>query len=256
MRLTESLLTFLVAAGASPFLIRSAIPTEKPSHTVDTVYVKVASPALDYDELARRVIAQMPRRDAAPQTIEGDLIVKGRLSVGGAPEPGTDYAITVRAPNAAGIRLISNEALRTRSAQIHSTATWEHSRSARTAVFALTRTRRAFRILADVPPTTVNAGTRTPDSIRSATCRSSSRMWTRPAPTLHRGRKASCFVCRIGTEIFTSTRIVPASASTSTRAPRFMRLTCSGRCRFADLSSPVVRPWCQRVGDQPHNHVS
>lgn len=112
MRLTESLLTFLVAAGASPFLIRSAIPTERPAHTVDTVYVKVASPALDYDELARRVIARMPRRDHSPQVIDGDLVVKGRLSVGGTPEPGTDYAITVRAPNTAGIRLISNEALK------------------------------------------------------------------------------------------------------------------------------------------------
>ncbi len=112
MRFTESLLTFVIAAGASPFLIRGATPAPRPVHTVDTVYVRVASPALDYDELARRVIARMPRRNATPQVIEGDLIVKGRLSVGGTPEPDTDYAITVRAPNAAGIRLISNEALK------------------------------------------------------------------------------------------------------------------------------------------------
>ena len=112
MRLTESLLTLIVAAGASPFFIRSATPPENPAHTVDTVYVKVASPPLDYDELARRVIARMPRSDAAPQVIDGDLVVKGRLSVGGTPEPGTDYALTVRAPNAAAIRLISNEALK------------------------------------------------------------------------------------------------------------------------------------------------
>lgn len=112
MRLTESFLTILVAAGASPFLIRTAIPTAKPVHTVDTVYVKVAPPPLDYDELARRVTARLRNTKPAPQVIDGDLIVNGRLSVGGAPEPGTDYAITVRAPNAAGIRLISNEALK------------------------------------------------------------------------------------------------------------------------------------------------
>lgn len=111
MRFTESLLTFLVAAGASPFLIRSAMPAPGTLHTVDTVYVKVAPPALDYDELARHVIARMPRADA-PQVIDGDLIVKGRLSVGGSPETGTDYALTVHAPNAAALRFISNEALK------------------------------------------------------------------------------------------------------------------------------------------------
>ena len=47
----------------------------------------------------------------------------------------------------------------------------------------------------------VNAGTRIPDSIRSAICRSSSRTWTLLAPIPHRGCKAPCFVCRIGPEI-------------------------------------------------------
>jgi hypothetical protein len=114
MRLTESFLTLLIAAGgASPFFYRSTVTTEAPTRSVDTVYVKVASPPVDYDELARRVIARMPSTGAAPQqVIEGDLVVKGRLSVGGVPEPGTDYAITVRAPNTAAIRLISNEALK------------------------------------------------------------------------------------------------------------------------------------------------
>ncbi|MEO8578303.1 MAG: hypothetical protein ABI556_16455 [Gemmatimonadales bacterium] len=111
MRFTESLLTFIIAAGASPFLIRGATPAPKPAHTVDTVYVKIAPPPLDYDELARHVIARMPRADG-PEVIDGDLIVNGRLSVGGAPETGTDYALTVHAPNAAALRLISNETLK------------------------------------------------------------------------------------------------------------------------------------------------
>lgn len=74
----------------------------------DTVYVRQA---LDYDELARRVAVRLASRQE-PTIIEGDLIVKGRLGVGGAPEPGTDYAVTIRGPDAAAIRLIANEALR------------------------------------------------------------------------------------------------------------------------------------------------
>lgn len=114
MRLTESFLTLLIAAGgASPFLLHSARTADTPpARAVDTVYVKAAAAPIDYDELARRVIARMPERVQRPQVIEGDLIVKGRLSVGGPPEPGTDYALTVRAANSASIRLISNEALK------------------------------------------------------------------------------------------------------------------------------------------------
>jgi len=67
------------------------------------------SQPIDYDELARHVVARMVQQ---PTVIEGDLIVKGRLGVGGAPEPNTSYAVTVRGPNAADIRFISNEALR------------------------------------------------------------------------------------------------------------------------------------------------
>jgi hypothetical protein len=47
-----------------------------------------------------------------PTVIDGDLIVKGRLGVGGAPEAGTDYGITVRAPISSAVRFISNEALK------------------------------------------------------------------------------------------------------------------------------------------------
>ena len=113
MRLTESFLTFLIAAGgASPFLLHTAASPGRPTHTVDTVYVKVAAAPLDYDELARRVIARMPRPERGARVIDGDLVVTGRLSIGGAAEPGTDYALTVRAPNSASIRLISNEALK------------------------------------------------------------------------------------------------------------------------------------------------
>lgn len=76
----------------------------------DTIYVK--SPPIDYDELARQMARRNPGVDARPTIIEGDLIVRGRLGVGGAPEADTRYAITVRGPDAAAVRFISNEALR------------------------------------------------------------------------------------------------------------------------------------------------
>jgi hypothetical protein len=98
-----------VLSSASAPLILSAARTEpRVIHVTDTVFVRSAP--IDYDELARRV-ARIQQSAAKPTVIEGDLIVKGRLGVGGAPEAGTDYAITVRAPNSAAIRLVSNEAL-------------------------------------------------------------------------------------------------------------------------------------------------
>jgi hypothetical protein len=108
MRIDRIIIASLLAAGSGPLLLQAARPEPRQARIVDTVFVKPAP--FDYDELARRV-ARIHQSAAKPTIIEGDLIVKGRLGVGGAPEPGTDYGITVRAPNSAAIRLISNEAL-------------------------------------------------------------------------------------------------------------------------------------------------
>jgi hypothetical protein len=90
--------------------MNAARPESRIIHTVDTVYVR---PAIDYDELARRVEMRIKSDQAKePTVIDGDLIVKGRLGVGGAPEAGTDYGITVRAPISSAVRFISNEALK------------------------------------------------------------------------------------------------------------------------------------------------
>jgi hypothetical protein len=71
------------------------------------VYV---SASVDYDRLSREVQKRLAVRQN-PTVIDGDLIVKGRIGVGGAPEPGTDYGITVHGPASASLRFISNEAL-------------------------------------------------------------------------------------------------------------------------------------------------
>jgi hypothetical protein len=76
---------------------------------VDTVYVR--DKAIDYDELARHVAARLESHSATRTVIDGDLVVKGKLSVGGAPEEGADYAVTVHAKGTSAIRFISNEAL-------------------------------------------------------------------------------------------------------------------------------------------------
>jgi hypothetical protein len=73
-------------------------------------YVR-ATATIDYDELARHVIALQKNQNSNPTVIDGDLIVKGRLAVGGAPEPGTDYAITIHGAGTSALRFISNEAL-------------------------------------------------------------------------------------------------------------------------------------------------
>ena len=75
----------------------------------DTVYVKTAP--VDYERLSREVQKRIAQREN-PTVIEGDLIVKGRIGVGGAPEPGTEYGITVHGPGGASLRFISNEALK------------------------------------------------------------------------------------------------------------------------------------------------
>ncbi|MGI9042829.1 MAG: hypothetical protein ACR2GK_01750 [Gemmatimonadaceae bacterium] len=100
-----TVLVALAAYVAHPPRVQEA--THHTARFTDTVYVKQA---LDYDELARRVAVRLASRQE-PTIIEGDLIVKGRLGVGGEPEPGTDYAVTIRGPGAAAVRLIANEAL-------------------------------------------------------------------------------------------------------------------------------------------------
>jgi hypothetical protein len=96
----------------APFLSHAS--SEKPSESkaVDTVYVMKEVP-IDYDELARHVALRLEHQQAAnPTVIEGDLIVKGRIGIGGAPEPGTDYGLTIHGPNSASLRFVSNEALK------------------------------------------------------------------------------------------------------------------------------------------------
>ncbi len=101
-----TVLIALVAVSA-----RASLAPDAASHggkPTDTVFV---ASRIDYDELARQVALRLATRQE-PTVIEGDLIVKGRLGVGGAPEPGTSYAVTIRGPDDAAIRLIANEALR------------------------------------------------------------------------------------------------------------------------------------------------
>ncbi|MEO8194594.1 MAG: hypothetical protein ABI681_12155 [Gemmatimonadales bacterium] len=112
MRLNVFSLAAVVAAGGSPLLLGAGRAESRVVRVTDTVYVRVSPGPLDYDEVARRVAYRMSQNDGQPTVIDGDLIVKGRLGVGGAPEPGTDYGVTIRAPNTAALRFISNEALR------------------------------------------------------------------------------------------------------------------------------------------------
>ena len=86
------------------------IRTPEVIRVTDTVYVRTAPEPLDYDRIAREVGARLGQAQN-PTVIEGDLIVKGRIGVGGAPEPGTSYGVTIHAPVSASLRFISNEAL-------------------------------------------------------------------------------------------------------------------------------------------------
>ena len=104
----NALFIAVLTALAVPVLLEAGRPEPRVIRVTDTVYVKSS---IDYDELSRRVAARLASTNQ-PTVIEGDLIVKGRLGIGGAPEPGTPYAITVRGRDDASIRLISNEALR------------------------------------------------------------------------------------------------------------------------------------------------
>lgn len=111
MRSIALLVTTAVIAGGTQYLPDTAPAKGRIVRITDTVYVKSAP--LDYDELALRVAIRLSKSAAAePTVINGDLIVKGRLGVGGAPESDTRYAITLRGPDDAAIRFISNEAMR------------------------------------------------------------------------------------------------------------------------------------------------
>lgn len=110
MQIDRLTFAIIMAAIGAPILFNPGTRESRKIRVVDTLYITRAAP-IDYDELARHVAARM-KNQAQPTVIEGDLIVKGRLGVGGAPEPGTDYGITVRGTVASSLRFISNEALK------------------------------------------------------------------------------------------------------------------------------------------------
>jgi len=110
MQIDRLVIAALLAAVAAPILSHSASLEPRMTHVVDTVYISREHNQIDYDELARHVATRM-KRDANPTVIDGDLIVKGRLGVGGAPEAGSDYGITIRGPVTSSLRFISNEAM-------------------------------------------------------------------------------------------------------------------------------------------------
>lgn len=109
MRSERLVILALAAAAASPYLLQAARPEPRVIWVTDTVFVKSAP--INYDEVARRVALRLAPAPNAPTVIDGDLIVRGRLGVGGTPEPATDYGITIRGSRSAALRFISNEAL-------------------------------------------------------------------------------------------------------------------------------------------------
>jgi hypothetical protein len=114
MRPTELVLAIVaVAGGTSPLLFKSAEPTTKIVYVIDTVFIQSRPEftAGDYDAIASRVMSRMRATSADPTVIEGDLIVKGRLGVRGAPEPKTDHAVTIHGDGSAEILFLSNEAM-------------------------------------------------------------------------------------------------------------------------------------------------
>ena len=111
MRIETAMLATVFTVGGIPAIRAAVVPEPRVIRSVDTVYVRTAPERIDYDVLAREVALRM-KTGAEPTVIEGDLIVKGRIGVGGAPEPGTSYGVTIHAPVSAGLRFISNEALR------------------------------------------------------------------------------------------------------------------------------------------------
>lgn len=110
MRVQYALTLLAVLGGTSRFLNRTGDEShDRIMYVVDTVYVK--DPPIDYDALASRVLARMKKTALNPTVIDGDLIVKGRLGVRGAPDPETDYAVTIHGPGSADIFFSANEAL-------------------------------------------------------------------------------------------------------------------------------------------------
>ena len=107
MQINSFSLAAVAAAFASVVAARQT-PLRDAAHAPDTVYVNAP---IDYDRLSREVQKRLSQSEN-PTVIEGDLIVKGRIGVGGAPEPGTEYGITVHGPGGASLRFISNEALK------------------------------------------------------------------------------------------------------------------------------------------------
>ena len=103
-------IAYLAAAAliAAPDIAPSVRQPSHQARIVDTVFVKEV---IDYDRVAEEVARRMQVRHETT-VIDGDLVVKGRLSIGGEPEKGTDYGITIHAPSSAGLRFISNEALK------------------------------------------------------------------------------------------------------------------------------------------------
>lgn len=102
----ESLIVGAVAAIAGAVGSRQSSRTAGAVHVTDTVFFRQS---VDYNEIARRVA--LINRQQGPTTIEGDLIVKGRIGVGGLPEPGTNYPVTIHGQGDSRILFISNEAL-------------------------------------------------------------------------------------------------------------------------------------------------
>lgn len=102
MRNEALILAAVMAAAATTTTTRGLTG---PLHVTDTVYVRQT---IDYDEVARRV-ARISQQ--GPTVIDGDLIVKGRIGVGGAPEPNTSYPVTVHGTGDARMLFISNESL-------------------------------------------------------------------------------------------------------------------------------------------------
>ncbi len=120
MRTSEYLIALLaVAGGTSPLVLRAPPPESRIVYVVDTVLVRASptplreAPAdVDYDAIVSRVIERMARHSKGTAVVDGDLIVKGRLGVGGPPEPGTEDPVTVHAAGSANILFLANEALR------------------------------------------------------------------------------------------------------------------------------------------------
>jgi hypothetical protein len=119
MRTSEYLLMLLaLAGGTSPLMMRPAVSVTRTVHVVDTVFIRTAPTQtqappvrIDYDAVVQRVLDRVGDSPLGTTVVDGDLIVKGRLGVGGSPEPDAGYAITVHGPASAEVLFIANEAL-------------------------------------------------------------------------------------------------------------------------------------------------